>query len=62
MGGGCTLTTGVATAVWTAAAALVAFETAGGLRRRQRARQLLTNAAIGLALGSALVTVKLLLH
>ena len=59
---GAPLTTGVPVAVWTAAAALVAFEIAGGLRRRLPARELLSNGAIGLALGSALVSVKLLLH
>ena len=59
---GAPLTTGVPAAVWTAGAALVVFEIAGGLRRRQQARELLTNGAIGLALGSALMTVKLLLH
>ena len=56
------LTTGVPAAVGSAAAALVLFEIAGGLRRRLPAWQLLTNAAIGLALGAALFTVKLLLH
>lgn len=59
---GAPLTTGVPAAVWTAAATLVVFEVAGGLRRRLRARQLLTNMAIGLTLGAALLTVKLLLH
>ena len=59
---GAPLTMGVPVAVWTAAAALVVFEVAGGLRRRLPARQLLANAAIGLALGGALITVKLLLH
>ena len=59
---GAPLTTGSPAAVWTAAAALVVFEIAGGLRRRLPARQLLANAVIGLALGGALITVKLLLH
>jgi hypothetical protein len=59
---GAPLTTGVPVAVWTAAAALVAFEAAAGVRRRLPAAQLLANAAIGLALGAALLAVKLVLH
>jgi hypothetical protein len=59
---GMSLATAVVAAVWTAAAALVVFEVAGGLRRRLPARYLLTNAVIGLVLGSALFAVKLLLH
>jgi hypothetical protein len=59
---GAPLTVGVLAAVWTAVAALVAFEVAGGLRRRLRGPQLLANAAVGLALGAALLAVKLLLH
>ena len=59
---GAPLTTGVPVAVWNAAAALVVFEIAGGLRRRLAARQLLTNAGFGLVLGGALLAVKLLLH
>ena len=59
---GASLTAGVLAAVWTTVAALVAFEIAGGLRRRLPVRQLLANAAIGLVLGGTLLTVKLLLH
>ena len=59
---GAPLTTGVPAALATAAAALVLFEIAAGLRRRLPPWQLLANAAIGLALGAALFTVKLLLH
>ena len=60
--GGVPLDAGVAAAVWTAAAALVAFEVAGGLRRRLRPLHLLANATVGAALGVALLTVKLVLH
>jgi hypothetical protein len=59
---GAPLTAGVPAAVWTAAAALMVFEIAGGLRRQLRAWQLLTNAGIGLVLGGALLAVKMLLH
>ncbi len=59
---GARLTTGVTAAVWTAASALVIFEIAGGLRRRLQPRRLLTSAALRLALGGALLEVKLLLH
>ena len=59
---GAPLTTGVPAAVWSAAAALVLFETTAALRRRLPARQLLTNAGVGLALGGALLGIKLLLH
>jgi hypothetical protein len=59
---GAPLATAVPVAVWAAAAALVVFEIAGGLRRRLRVWQLLANAAIGVTLGGSLVTVKLLLH
>lgn len=59
---GVSLARGVPGAVWTAAAMLVVFEAAGGLRRRLPPRQLLANTAIGLALGGAILAVKLLLH
>jgi hypothetical protein len=59
---GAPLTAGVAAAVETAAAALVMFELAGGLRRRLRPLQLVANAAVGLLLGAALFAVKDLLH
>ena len=59
---GVPLATGVSAAVGTAAAALVAFELAGGLRRRLKPLRLLANASIGLALGGALFGVKMLLH
>ena len=59
---GAALTTGVAISVWTATAALVIFEVAGGLRLRLRPLHLLANAAVGLALGGALLSLKMLLH
>ncbi|HET7312063.1 MAG TPA: hypothetical protein VFJ17_12150 [Mycobacteriales bacterium] len=59
---GATLTIAVQVAVWTAAAAVIVFEVVGGLRRRLPAGQLLANAAIGLALASALLSVKLVLN
>jgi hypothetical protein len=59
---GAPLATGVHVAVWTAAVTLVVFEVAGGLRRGLRSRALLANAAVGFALGAALLAVKEVLH
>ena len=59
---GAPLTTGVTATLATAAAALIAFELAGGLRRRLKPLPLLANAAIGLVLGGALIGVKVVLH
>lgn len=59
---GAPLPTAILADVWTAAAALVAFEVAAGLRQRLRALPLLTNAAVGLVLGLTLFAVKMLLH
>jgi len=58
---GASLPTAIAVDLATAAAALVAFELAGGLRQRQRPVRLLANAAVGLVLGLALFVVKMLL-
>ncbi len=59
---GAPLPTTITTDLWTAAAALAAFELAGGLRQRLRPLHLLANAALGLVLGLALFGVKVLLH
>ena len=59
---GAPLAVGDTAAVSTAAAALVMFELAGGLRRRLRRLQLVTNAGVGLLLGAALFAVKSLLY
>ena len=59
---GASLTAGVTATLATATAALVAFEVAGGLRRRLRPLPLLANATIGLVLGGALIGVKVVLH
>jgi hypothetical protein len=58
---GTPLRTAIAADLGTAAAALVAFELAGGLRQRLRPAQLLGNAAVGLVLGLTLFAVKTLL-
>lgn len=59
---GAPVATAVRAAVWTAVAALVMFEVAGGLRRRLPLGRLLATAGVGLTLGGALLAVKLLLH
>ena len=59
---GAPLSTAISADVWTAAAALLAFEVAGGLRQRLRPLQLLANGTVGFALGLTLFAVKLLLH
>jgi hypothetical protein len=59
---GVDLSTGVAAALWTAAACLLAFEFVAGMRRRLSAAHMLGNAVVGAALGGALLAVKLLLH
>ena len=59
---GAPLPTAVTIDLWTAAAALAAFEIAGGLRRRPRPSHLLANATVGLVLGLALFGVKIVLH
>jgi hypothetical protein len=59
---GAPLSAGDTAAVTTAAAALVMFELAGGLRRRLGPLQLVANGAVGLLLGAALFAVKSLLH
>ena len=59
---GAPLPTAISADIWTAAAALVAFEVAGGLRQRLRPLQLLTNATVGFVLGLTLFAVKMLLH
>lgn len=58
---GLSLRTGIAVDLGAAAAALVAFELAGGLRQRLRPSRLLANAAVGLVLGLTLFAVKMLL-
>jgi hypothetical protein len=58
---GTPLSTAVAADLGTAAAALVAFELAGGLRQRLRPSQLLGNATVGVVLGLTLFAVKMLL-
>ena len=56
------LPTAIAADLGAAAAALVAFELAGGMRQRLRPGQLLGNATVGLVLGLTLFAVKMLLR
>jgi hypothetical protein len=58
---GAPLPAAIAADLGIAAAALVAFELAGGLRQRLRPVQLLGNTAVGLVLGLTLFAVKMLL-
>ncbi len=58
---GAPLPTAIAADLGIAAAALVAFELAGGLRQRLRPLRLLANAGVGLVLGLTLFAVKMLL-
>ena len=52
----------VTAVTWSAAGGELAFEPAGGLRRRLPLMQLLSSAIVGVALAAALIAVKLLLH
>lgn len=59
---GAPLPTAITADLGTAAAALAAFELAGGLRQRLPPLHLLANAAVALMLGLALFGVKAILH
>lgn len=59
---GVPLPTAITADLWTAAAALAAFEVAGGLRQHVRPARLLANVAVALVLATALFGVKVLLH
>jgi hypothetical protein len=59
---GIRLVTAITVSVWTAAVALLAFEIVAGTRARLRGLERIGTAAVGAALGVALLAVKLLLH
>jgi hypothetical protein len=59
---GASVTTGVGIATWTAAASIVILEFAAGWRSRASPGRLLLQAGVGVAIGFAIVGLKLLLH
>jgi hypothetical protein len=59
---GASVSVGVAAAVWTTAVTLVALEVAAGCRARPGFKPLLIQAGAGLAMGMAIVALKLMLH
>jgi hypothetical protein len=60
--GGAAQRTAVSLALWSAVASLVTFELLAGVRARASARELMLEAAVGLALGLAVLSLKIVLH
>jgi hypothetical protein len=54
--------TGVTAALWTAVASLVAFELVAGFRSRATPGELALEVAVGMAMGGAILALKILLH
>jgi hypothetical protein len=54
--------TGVTIALWSAVASLVIFELLAGLRGRATPRELVLEAGVGLALGIAVLSLRIILH
>jgi hypothetical protein len=59
---GATVAVGVTAAVWTTAATIIALEVAAGCRSRPGPKRLLLQASVGVAMGLAIVVLKLMLH
>jgi hypothetical protein len=59
---GASVTVGVAAAVWTTAATIIALEVVAGYRTGPGFKPLLLQASTGVAVGSAIVVLKLMLH
>ena len=59
---GASVTVGVAAAVWATAATIIALEVAAGCRARPGFKRLLLQAGAGVAMGLAIVALKLMLH
>ena len=59
---GATVRVGVSAAVWTTAATIIALEVAAGCRARPAFKPLLLQVTVGVAMGSAIVVLKLMLH
>lgn len=53
---------GVWVAVWTTAATIIALEVAGGCRARPAFKPLVLQASVGVAMGAAIVVLKVMLH
>ena len=54
--------TGVTAALWSAVASLVAFELVAGIRSRATPRELALEVGVGMAMGGAILALKVLLH
>jgi hypothetical protein len=59
---GATVAAAVAAAVWTTAATIIALEVAAGCRARPGPKRLLLQAGLAVAMGLAIVVLKLMLH
>ena len=59
---GAAVAVGVAVAVWTTAATIIALEVAAGWRARPGPKRLLLHVSVGVAMGLAIVLLKLMLH
>jgi hypothetical protein len=59
---GATQQTAVTAALWTTIASLVAFELLAGVRARASPRELALEAAVGAAMGVAILALKIVLH
>jgi hypothetical protein len=59
---GVALATGVEAALWTTVGSLIAFELLAGLRAKSTPRELAFEAGIGIAMGVAIIALKVVLH
>jgi hypothetical protein len=59
---GAALATGVEAALWTTVLSLIAFELLAGLRAKSTPRELAFEAGIGVAMGLAIIALKVVLH
>jgi hypothetical protein len=59
---GAALETGVEAALWTTVGSLIAFELVAGLRAKSTPRELVFEVGVGLTMGLAIISLKVLLH
>jgi hypothetical protein len=59
---GADLQTGVTAAVWSAVGGVIAFELAAGMRSRATRGELAFELGVGVAMGLAIIAVKVVLH